>query len=143
MSISDLDIMTNDDNVFHKARKNGEINEQKAMEILTEKFKNVEYVNGLIDFYVENDIPIEVKSCQHFIKSGNDKYPMRYGRFTMEKSQHDFLEIQKGYYLFLVHENGFLIAGKLIPATDITFMKQITWRELMDRPKLNGESVNQ
>lgn len=116
---------------------NGNAMEKTAMKILNEKFDDVEFVNDLIDFYADNHIPIEIKSCQYMIDSGNPKYPKRYGRFKIDKEQHEFLEIHKGYYLFLVHHNGFLITGKLISALDIPFMYQFTWREILNRPEFN------
>jgi len=127
--------------VQSKIKENGNMMELKAMEILTNKFNNVDYVNELIDFYVENKIPIEIKSCQYHIKSSNSKYPLRLGRFVLDKEQHEFLEIHKGYYLFMVHHNGFLIKGKLIQAVDIPFSKLITWRELLERPNFTLEQL--
>jgi len=122
-------------------KQNGNDMEIIAMKILSRKFESLEYVNNLIDFYAENEIPIEIKSCQYKIESGNPKYPKRFGRFKMEKEQHNFLEIHKGFYLFLVHHNKFLVKGKLIEAVDIPFTPQITWRELMERPNFNVELI--
>lgn len=120
-------------------KENGNNMEFASMQILTKKFENLEFVNGLIDFYANNKIPIEIKSCQYLIESGNPKYPKRFGRFKLEKEQHEFLEIHKGYYLFLVQSDGFIVKGKLIEAIDIPFTNQLTWRELMERPEfING-----
>lgn len=114
-----------------KAKDNGEWGEATAQHILTKKFNNVQYVNGLIDYYAGAGIPIEVKTCQEFIERGEaSKYDIRHGRFTLEKDQHDFLLHKSGYYLFLVKNGSLLVRHLLIPASDIGFMKQVTWRRI-------------
>ena len=118
-------------------KENGSLMEKKAYQILTKKFENVQFVDGLIDYYANNNIPIEIKSCQYLIESGNPKYPKRYGRFKLEIDQHKFLEKHNGYYLFLVQHFGFIVSGKLLSVNDVSFAKQVGWRELVNRPNFD------
>lgn len=119
--------------------RNGNWGEQCALPILQEKFGNVDYVNGLIDFYDENGIPIEVKTCQEFIRRCDDDGATdnRLGRFTLERDQHELLLTQDGYYLFLVRNGDMLVCAKVMKASDVfawmsNFKRQVTWRFLFD-----------
>lgn len=90
------------------------------------------YVNTLLEQYYQKGIIIELKTCQDLIESGDPAYPIRHGRFTLDKDQHDILVIKGGFYLFLVKNNGGIIKGKIVSAEDITFTKQVNWKFIMD-----------
>ena len=113
------------------AIRNGNFGEQCAMKILNERFGNVEFVNELIDYYVDAGIPIEVKTCQELINRG-DRPNNRLGRFTFMKEQHKTLLDENGYYLFIVKNGDFLICFKVIRADEVfmfmdEFKFQLTW----------------
>ena len=101
------------------------MNTQLGLSIL----ENQNRLNNLLDFYIENNIPIKVVKCQYEIISGKRK---RFGRFNLNKDKHKFLIKNNGYYLFLVENNNKLIKGKLLLAKDIKFTKLIVWKFLIN-----------
>lgn len=112
------------------AKSNGDFGEDVAQVLLNRLFSNCERVNDLLDFYLDNGIPIEIKTCQEWINRC-DRPSLRHGRFKLEKDQHEVLLVKKGYYLFLVKSGDFIVKGKLVMAEDITFFKQVTWHGLV------------
>ena len=118
--------------------KNENDNEVFKMEILTEKLTNVIYMNDLLEFYIENNIPINIKKCKYKIRNKiKNETSLRYGRFSMNKQFYDFLVEQKGYYLFIVEHLGFTVSAKLIKAKDLKFSNSISWTTILDKPKFN------
>lgn len=115
---------------------NGNWGELRALEILNEKFNDVQYVNELIDFYADDGIPIEVKTCQEWINRVDDIGELRHGRFTFVKEQHEYLLCQDGYYLFIVRNGDMIVRSRLLKADDVfawmsNFRRQMTWRCLL------------
>lgn len=114
---------------------------KNEMEVLTEKLNNNIYMNELLEFYIENNIPITIKKCKYKIKNTRKKEHetllMRYGRFTLNKEFHNFLVEQKGYYLFIVEHLGFTVSAKLICAKDLNYSKSISWTRILNKPKFD------
>lgn len=98
-------------------------------EITLSVLENQNRLNNILDFYIENEIPIKIVKCQYEIISGKRK---RFGRFNLNKNKHDFLVKNNGYYLFLVETGNKLIKGKVILAKDIKFHKLIGWKFLIN-----------
>lgn len=94
------------------------------------KLGNLEYVNELVDFYSENGIPIEIKTCQEFIDRADVQGGVRLGRFVLDREQHEFLVHKKGYYFFIVKSGSLVLRAKLVEADDITFQRKLLWRPL-------------
>ena len=115
--------------------------EMEKMDILTKKFDNIDYINDLLNYYVNNHIPIEIKKCEYMTKSGNKKHPKRFGRFSLDKDKHEFLVRNKGYYLFLVYHNNFVISVKIMEANDITFSKLKTWHGILETPQFTIDEL--
>lgn len=116
--------------VNKRAKANGDFGEKAAQKLLLNRFRSVKYTNQLIDYYAENKIPIEVKTCQEYIKRGYDRkgrVKERAGRFTFDKDQHLELIHKNGYYLFLVKNESMIVRGQLVRARDIAYLKQIAW----------------
>lgn len=120
-----------------QAIRNGNWGERRAQTILTDKFGNVDYVNDLVDFYVDNGVPVEVKTCQQFINRVDDKpVAIRLGRFTFDREQHEYLLTNEGYYLFLVRNGDLLVHVDFLRADDVfawmsNFQRQLCWRFLI------------
>jgi len=116
-----------------KARRNGWKNEQEAMTLLflvMDKAERIEYVNKLFDILVNDTVPVEVKSCQEWIKDSSTSTKRRRGRFWLSKEQHDYLVANNGYYFFIVElENGRKLF-KLVKAEDLEFKYTIVWAKL-------------
>lgn len=89
--------------------------------------ENKNRLNNILDYYIENGIPLKVVKCQY-----ENKDKSRFGRFNLNKKSHKFLKKNNGYYIFLVELNNKLIKGKVILADDITFKKLITWKFLIN-----------
>ena len=121
-----------------KAKNNGMRGELKAEKILKSSFNEVKFINRLIDYFADKK-PIEVKTCQEWQSNGKRRCR---GRFVLDKSQHNYLIKNKGYYLFIVlKEDGFLF--NLLKADAINFNRKITWQKAFSYPSLiKGEVSN-
>lgn len=104
--------------------------ERVASQDLRVKIGSVEYVDELVDFYSENGIPIEVKSCQEWQGRADNYGDKRLGRFVLDKEQHDFLTHKQGYYFFIVKAGSLVLRAKLLRADEITFQRLLLWRPL-------------
>lgn len=116
--------------VNSQAKNNGNWGEQRALPILERIFTDLEYRNDIIDFYAENGIPIEVKTCKFKIGRESEhgrKTLFRAGRFVLDKDQHQILQNQNGFYLFLVKDGDLLVKANLMKAKDLTFTRNISW----------------
>jgi len=116
-----------------KAITNGTWGEQQAGRILEDKFGQVDYINDLIDYYLNDKTPIEVKTCQVRINTGIEKYPTRPGKFSLRKDQHDFLLQNNGLYIFIVKNERLVHGYKIVPASKIPFKMNIPWNKLIYR----------
>ena len=117
-----------------KAKKNGYKAERVArgilLELLVTSEDAIEYINDLIDYYVNGEIPVEVKSCQEFIDDRTCSRKRRHGRFTLDKKQHEFLVKHDGYYLFIVHCTDATKLLKFVKARNLEYHDKITWSAL-------------
>ena len=100
----------------------------KRFEILD----NQQKLNEHIDFFARKNIIIDVKICQEKVKSGNSDFPKRLGRFSFDIDRHKYLIQNKGFYLFLVKNNGFIVAGKLCLAENIKYSKWVIWKNVVN-----------
>ena len=98
-------------------------------EINLSVLENQNRLNNILDYYIENGIPIKVVKCQYQIKSGNG---IRFGRFNLIEKNHNFLIKNNGYYLFLVESGKRLVKGKVILAKDIKYHKLIVWKFIIN-----------
>jgi len=104
-----------------RAKENGLKAEEIAKEFLPKFFDTVkvEFINSLIDFYV-NGHYIEVKSCLEWqIDSSHGEKGRRRGRFVIYKDQHDFLLKNNGFYLFVMRRLCGKTFIKLVRAKDV------------------------
>lgn len=95
----------------------------KEKEIL----ENEKLLEKMLSIYHKLDIPIILKTCNQFIRTGNSNNPLRAGRFYLNKDEHLELTHKKGYYLFLLKNNNKVIGGSLISAKQVTFTKSFAW----------------
>jgi len=117
----------------HKVQENGEWGENQAKDILRDTFGAAEHINSLVDFMLNNGIPIEVKTCQITIQTGQIKYPTRRGRFILVPDQHEYLQSNKGLYLFIVKDDRFVYGWKLLEANKINYKRHIQWDKIIER----------
>jgi len=116
-----------------KARRNGWKNEKEAMTLLflvMDEAERVEYVNKLFDILVNDTVPVEVKSCQEWVKDSSNSTKRRRGRFWLSKEQHEYLVANGGYYFFIVELQDNRKLFKLVKAEDLEFKPTITWAKL-------------
>jgi len=116
-----------------KARHNGLKHEKEAMTLLflvMDEAVRLEYVNKLFDILVNDTVPVEVKSCQEWVKDSSVSTKRRRGRFQFSKEQHEYLVANNGYYFFIVElENGRKLF-KLVKAEDLEFKRVFVWTKL-------------
>lgn len=122
--------------VNQQAKNNGQWGENVALDILNDKFNDVQFINDTIDFYADNGILIEVKTCQYVINRCDDKGDKRFGRFTFNPDQHEILLNKDGYYLLIVKNGDLVIKAKVIQACDVfqwmtNFQRKVCWRSLI------------
>lgn len=91
------------------------------------ELENKKKLNSLLQYYIENGIPLKVVKCQY-----ENKKKSRFGRFNLNKKTHRFLRKYNGYYIFLVEKDNKLIKGKVIFSGDITFKTLICWKILIE-----------
>ena len=118
------------ENHFQQSATNGNFGETVAPQLIESYFGKLTYVNDIYDFVSESGVYIEIKTCLELIKSGNPKYPLRFGRFTLDLAQDTFLKNRNGYYVFIVKRDDKVIFCKIIPALKITFKPSLQWKTL-------------
>jgi hypothetical protein len=94
-----------------------------------EILNNNEKLNELIKFYSQNNIRIDIVSCQEKVNENDGK---RFGRFQLNKQQYDELKKIKGYYLFLVKDGKQIIAGKIVSPKQFMYCHNKTWMALVN-----------
>ncbi len=117
-----------------KAKLNGDMAEQMAYEIL-QKFYNIgdiEMVNTMIDIIAKKEF-IEVKSCQMEIGDKTQKKGWRNGCFIMPPEQREYLEVDNGLYLFIVHSPCGKLRMKLVPVLKVPKQRSIAWTKIFGR----------
>ena len=124
--------MTGDSNSNKRARENGDIGEDVAMSLMRKHTQDraIIRVNGLIDF-IAGGKWIEVKTCQ--IQTIDQTRPshFRTGRFVLDIEQHEALIRRDGYYMFIVLKDAALIKHKMIRASEIKFVNNLTWTKVI------------
>lgn len=116
-----------------KAKLNGIDAERAAIRLIANFFDTdkVDFINELIDFYINDSVPVEVKSCQEWIhENRNGQKIRRHGRFTLDKKQHNYLVENDGLYLFIVNLSNGKKLFRFIKAKDLQYKQKITWWKL-------------
>jgi len=111
-----------------KAKKNGIQMELTALDILPK----LELTNDKIDAILDDKL-IEIKSCQKYVIDVSRKTTQtRFGRFRLNKDQHEYLVKNNGYYFFILNESGNAGRWKLVKASEIEFKHVIDWRRIFN-----------
>jgi len=116
-----------------KARVNGLKAEEQALvwiPIMMGEETTIKVINEIFDILVNDEVPIEVKSCSETIEDISTITGKRHGRFMLNKDQHDYLVANNGYYFFIVHMSNRTVKIKLIKAEKLKYNKAITWTRL-------------
>ena len=122
------------------AKLNGDWGEQISSKIIESKFGKFTFIDDIVDYKTESGIYIEIKTCQSQIKSSIPDYPLRIGRFNLNKAQHTFLTVHDGYYVFLVKNDDLLMQCKIIPAKKIKFKQLIIWKHIFKENTDSGRN---
>jgi len=118
--------------------ENGIEAEIQAQRYLEGFYEVVERVNALIDFVVDHNQPVEVKSCQARIKRCDAKRRSKNGRFKLKLTQHTYLLENNGLYLFVVSYEDKRSRILLMPAKLLPFQKQYSWYRVFHGGFFNG-----
>ncbi len=103
-------------NHYSRASHNGVVGERVAEIILN---VNVD-TNAVIDINPPQGRPIEVKTCQAWVKTAHTENRRRRGRYNLIGTQHRALCKKGGYYLFvLLDDDQNPIEASCLPATQI------------------------
>ncbi len=98
---------------------------------------NMEQLQKCINMITETNTFLSVKSTNYFQGIGLHK---RHGRFKMDNLEHNILKKEKGYYLFLLYSNKYLIKGKIIHADKLNYHTQMSWTKII---KINEGEINE
>ena len=80
--------------------------------------------------------PIEIKSCQQYIKDTNHTNSRRSGRFLFQSEQHEYLLRNRGSYIFIVRDASDILKSRILRA-DLLRLKrfegvlQMPWHKVM------------
>lgn len=113
-----------------KAKENGDKAEALAQDFLKHLYENVIYTNDIFDFIIHNNIPIEVKSCNYKIFSADRVCKWRFGRFCLDREQHQKLIEENGFYLFIVRLPCASHLIFLMPASWVKYRPRPSWRRV-------------
>ncbi len=103
-------------NQYSRASNNGVAGERIAESILNVPVDPT----AVIDITIPRGRPIEVKTCQAWVKTAHTDNRRRRGRYNLIGTQHRTLCKSGGYYLFLLlDESQNPIEGSCIPAREI------------------------
>ena len=103
-------------NPYSRASHNGVVGERIAESILNVPVDPT----AVIDITMPRGRPIEVKTCQVWVKTAHTENHRRRGRYNLVGIQHRTLCAAGGYYLFiLLDEAQNPIEGSCLPATEI------------------------
>ena len=97
---------------------------------IDDKMSNFEYINELMDFYAENNIFLDIKTCQKLKNTGREKYPTRKGHFVIDFEKHKQLVLNQGFYLFIVFDDGHIIRWRMVSASDLYYQERLMWDRL-------------
>ena len=103
-------------NPYSRAYDNGIVGERIAESILHLPVDST----AILDITPTQGPPIEVKTCQKWVKTEHTSKRRRRGRFNLVGSQHRALCAAGGYYLFiLLDEQQTPIEASCLPSTQI------------------------
>ena len=103
-------------NQYSRATHNGIVGERVAESILNLPVDPT----AILDITPSRGPPVEVKTCQAWVKTAHTDNRRRRGRYNLIGTQHRKLCKEGGYYLFvLLGDTGKPIAGSCIPASQI------------------------
>lgn len=103
-------------NSYSRASHNGIVGESIAESILNVPVNS----NAILDIIPTQGPPVEVKTCQAWIKTEHTSNNRRRGRFNLIGCQHRTLCEKGGYYLFvLLDDNEKPIAASCLPASAV------------------------
>lgn len=86
----------------------------------------------LTDEILKLKVPVIIKTCQEFI--GEEK--KRKGMFRMDEADHGELQVNKGMYLFVVETLKGHTYIRMLPASEVTYKRNLTWSSIMNQTKL-------
>jgi hypothetical protein len=102
-------------NSYLRASYNGTVGESIAESILHLPVNPI----AILDIIPPQGPPVEVKTCQAWIKTEHTSNYRRRGRFNLVGSQHRTLCEKGGYYLFILLDDEKPIAASCLPASMI------------------------
>lgn len=102
-------------NSYLRAYHNGNVGESIAESILHLPVNPI----AILDIVPPQGPPVEVKTCQIWIKTEHTSNNRRRGRFNLVGSQHRALCEKGGYYLFVLLDDEKPIAASCLPASSI------------------------
>lgn len=103
-------------NPYSRASQNGLVGERIAESILNTHVDPT----AVIDIIPPGGSPIEVKTCQAWVKTAHTDNHRRRGRYNLVGTQHRALCKEGGYYLFLLlDETKNPIEASCLPAREI------------------------
>ena len=103
-------------NQYSRAAHNGIVGERVAESILNV----IVDPTAVIDINPPQGPPVEVKTCQVWVKTAHTDNRRRRGRYNLIATKHRELCKKGGYYLFvLLDDAGKPIEGSCIPASQI------------------------
>jgi len=89
-------------------------------------------VNEALAYLVDQGVDVRLRTCQEYVKTTNENYPYRAGMFTLDADEYELLIDSGGYYLFLIMKDKDIIKGRLMPAQDVPYRRQLNWRDIFD-----------
>lgn len=103
-------------NPYSRASQNGIVGERIAETILNVTVDPI----AVLDISPAHGGPVEVKTCQAWVRTAHTDNHRRRGRYNLDGIQHRALCKAGGYYLFLLlDETQNPIEGSCIPAREI------------------------
>ena len=103
-------------NSYTRASQNGLAGERIAESILNVPVDHT----AIIDITPSRGHPIEIKTCQAWVKTAHTENCRRRGRYNLDGIQHRALCKAGGYYLFiLLDDNQNVIEVSCLPATNV------------------------
>jgi len=105
----------------------------KEKSTLIKRSKQIMTINRFVDYMLNAKVPIEIKTCQVTIKTGQANFPERAGRFTLSEKEHEELINHLGYYLFIVKNEGRIYAWKMLEASSISYRRFVQWNKIIER----------
>jgi hypothetical protein len=91
-----------------------------------EFLRNKKRLDKVVDYYLKNNILLEIITCNEKVVDGDSQ---RFGRFIFEKDKLQVMKHRNGHYLLIVKNGiGINFAG-IFEAEDIPDRQCICWKE--------------